>query len=180
MTKILIVDDEASAREIVRESVSLLGYEVDEASDGLDALERFRDGHHDVVITDLTMPRMDGIELTRELHKVDPLVPVLMLTGRTSLDLKAMAWSRGVVDYLSKPFRLSALETTLKRVLRSRGLELPEDAAFAGGMVRARTASQLLPYLLAGTAVALVILLWLFWEHLLDVNALSRLMDGLE
>ena len=180
MTKILIVDDEELARGVVRESVSLLGYEVDEAADGIEALERFRSEHHDVVITDLTMPRMDGIELTRELHKVDPLVPVLMLTGRTSLDLKAMAWSRGVVEYLSKPFPLSSLETTLKRVIRSRGLELPEEAAFAGGAVRVNAVTQLLPYLLVGSAVILVLLLWFFWGHLLDVNALSRLVDGLE
>jgi DNA-binding response OmpR family regulator len=178
MTRILIVDDEENAREVIRESVSILGYQVEEASDGLDALERFRDRHHDVVITDMSMPRMDGIELTRELHKVDPLVPVLMLTGRDSLDLKAMAWSRGIVDYLSKPFRLSSLEATLERVVQSRGLELPGTTGFQASAMPIRKFSDLVPYLLVGGALMGLFLLWLFWDHLLDVRSLSHLVDG--
>jgi DNA-binding response OmpR family regulator len=177
MTRVLVVDDEPGAREVIRESVCLLGYQVDEAEDGVEALERFRDGHHDVVITDLSMPRMDGIQLTHELHKVDPMVPVLMLTGRSSLDLKAMAWSRGIVEYVKKPFRLSKLEATLERVIHSRGLELPETAAFQGSSVPIRKLSDLLPYLLAGAALAAVILLWLYWDHVLDMKSLSHLVD---
>lgn len=177
MTRILIVDDEASAREIIRESVCLLGYQVDEAGDGEEALERFREHRHDVVITDLSMPNMDGIELTHQLHQMDPMVPVLMLTGRSSLDLKAMAWSRGVVDYLQKPFRLSHLEVTLERVLRSRGLELPEAAAFEGAVVPIRKLSDMLPYLLTGSALMALIVLWLYWEHMLDLESLSHLAD---
>lgn len=177
MTKILIVDDEPDAREVIRESVCLLGYQVDEARDGVEALARFRDRHHDVVITDLSMPRMDGIELTHELHKVDPMVPVLMLTGRSSLDLKAMAWSRGIVEYLRKPFRLSNLETTLERVLHSRGLELPEAAAFEGAAVPIRKLSDILPFMVAGAALLALFLLWLYWDHMLDIKSLSHLVD---
>jgi CheY-like chemotaxis protein len=177
MTRILVVDDEPSAREVIRESVCLLGYQVEEASDGMEALERFRDGRHDVVITDLSMPRMDGIELTHELHKVDPMVPVLMLTGRSSLDLKAMAWSRGVVEYLSKPFRLSSLESTLQRVMHSRGLELPEAAAFEGAEAPVRRLSDLLPYLFIGGAAIVLLLLWLYWNQMLDLESLSHLTD---
>ena len=177
MTRILVVDDEANAREVIRESICLLGYQVEEARDGMEALERFRDGRHDVVITDLSMPRMDGIELTHELHKLDPMVPVLMLTGKSSLDLKAMAWSRGVVEYLSKPFRLSSLEDTLERVMHSRGLELPEAAAFKGAAVPVRRFSDLFPYLLVGAAALVLLMLWLYWSQMLDLQSLSHLAD---
>ena len=177
MTTILIVDDEPDARAVIRESVRLMGYQVDEACDGVEALERFRDHHHDVVITDLSMPHMDGIELTHELHKVDPMVPVLMLTGRSSLDLKAMAWSRGVVEYLRKPLGLSNLEATLERVIHSRGLELPEAAAFEGTAVPIRKLSDMLPYILTGAALMALILLWLYWDHMLDMKSLSHLVD---
>ncbi len=177
MTRILIVDDEPNARAVIRESVCLMGYQVDEARDGVEALERFRDHHHDVVITDLAMPHMDGIELTHQLHKVDPMVPVLMLTGRSSLDLKAMAWSRGVVEYLRKPLRLSSLEATLERVVHSRGLELPEAAAFQGTGVPIRKLTDVLPYILAGAALMALILLWLYWDTMLDMKSLSHLVD---
>jgi DNA-binding response OmpR family regulator len=171
------VDDEHDAREVIRDSVCLLGYQVDVAGDGVEALESFRDHRHDVVITDLSMPRMDGIQLTHELHKMDPMVPVLMLTGRSSLDLKAMAWSRGIVEYVHKPFRLSSLETTLERVIHSRGLELPESAAFQGAAVPVRRFADLLPFLLAGAALAALLLLWLYWAHVLDMKSLSHLVD---
>ncbi len=177
MTSILIVDDEPDAREVIRESVCSMGYQVDEARDGVEALERFRDHRHDVVITDLSMPHMDGIELTHQLHKVDPMVPVLMLTGRSSLDLKAMAWSRGVVEYLRKPFRVANLEATLERVIHSRGLELPEAAAFKGTAVPIRKLSDMLPYILAGAALMALILLWLYWDQMLDLKSLSHLVD---
>lgn len=180
MAKILIVDDEAGAREVIRESVRVLGHEAEEATDGVEALERFRDRHYDIVITDLSMPRMDGIELTRQLHLMDPQVPVLMVAGRSSLDLEAMAWSRGVADYLSKPFRLSSLETTLERVVRSRGLEPPAEAAVVVPSGPIRRFSDLLPYLLVLSAMLMLLMLWLYWEHLLDVQALSHLVGGVE
>ena len=86
MASILIVDDEASVREILRESVSVLGHQSEEASDGMEALERFRAKRFDVVITDLSMPRLVGIELTRRLRRLYPNLPVMVVTGRTSLD----------------------------------------------------------------------------------------------
>jgi hypothetical protein len=100
-----------------------------------------------------------------------------MLTGRSSLDLKAMAWSRGVVEYLRKPLRLSSLEATLERVIHSRGLELPEAAAFKGTAVPIRKPADILPYILTGAALTALILLWLYWDHMLDMKSLSHLVD---
>jgi CheY-like chemotaxis protein len=171
--EVLIVDDETGDREILRESVSSLGYRTEEAKDGLEALERFRNHRCDVVITDLVMPRMDGIELTHQLHEMDPLLPVLLVSGKSSHDLRAMAWSRGISGYVPKPFRLRSLQDTLERVVMQRGLAPPEGEPAVGG------SADLAPYLLALAALAVLLLLWLFGDHLLDLRALSHYADNL-
>jgi CheY-like chemotaxis protein len=174
MTEVLIVDDEAMDREILRESVSSLGYRAEEARDGVEALERFRSRRHDVVITDLVMPRMDGIQLTDQLHEMDPLLPVLLVSGKAVHDLEAVAGRRGIAGYLPKPFPLRSLQDSLERAVEHRGLAVPEAA------ITVRERGDLVPYLVALSALILLLLLWLYGDHLLDLRALSHYVDTLQ
>ena len=119
MSKILAVDDSASMKEMVKFTLSEAGYEVLEASDGLEALEVARKTLVDVVIADVHMPNMDGITLISELRKLSgyKFVPILMLTTDSDTGLKRDAAAAGATGWLVKPFSPDRLLATVKRVL---------------------------------------------------------------
>jgi len=173
MARVLVVEDEPDARRVLCESVHGLGHQADAACDGIEALERFRDGRYDVVITDMAMPRMDGIELTSRLKSLDPSVAVLMVTGQGSLDLMARAVNRGIADYLRKPLRLATLEETVQRTLGRRGL-----AVIPRGPARWSRLTRWLLFALAG--VVALLFLWRVWQQESDMRALARRVEGIE
>ena len=119
MSKILAVDDSASMKEMVKFTLSEAGYEVLEASDGLEALEVARKTLVDCVIADVHMPNMDGITLIGELRKLSgyKFVPILMLTTDSDTGLKQQAAASGATGWLVKPFSPDRLLATVKRVL---------------------------------------------------------------
>ena len=161
------------------ESVSGLGLQAEEASDGLEALERFREGRFDMVITDLSMPRMDGIELTHRLKSLDPGVAVLVITGQSSLDLMARAMNQGIVDYLRKPFRFSVLEKTVRRALAHRGSGLPHEAPSAPPV--SRVDSSRMKVILVWVSVLLALLcMWRLWVQEGELQALANRIDGMQ
>ncbi|MGD8375927.1 MAG: response regulator [Acidobacteriota bacterium] len=167
MARVLVVEDEAGTREVLCASIAALGHDPDHARDGIEALERFRTASYDMVVTDLAMPRMDGIELTRRLRETHPGVAVLMVTGQTSLDLMVRAVNRGISDYLSKPFPLGELERSVTRVLDRRGKAELRPAV--------RRRGRLLGWLLALLAVALLIsVAWRAWAEDAGLHELSR------
>jgi CheY-like chemotaxis protein len=114
---VLVVDDEASIRHITRQTLEAYGYEVLDAADGADGIALFiaRRFEIDVVITDMAMPRLDGRALIRELHRIDPTVPVIGVSGVASLQ----SWDeeKETVRFLPKPYTTSALLTSLREVL---------------------------------------------------------------
>ncbi len=116
--RILVVDDEANAREGLRKLLKLEGYEIVVAEDGVAALERASDQPPDVVVTDLKMPRMDGLELTRRLRGAGDTTPILMLTARDAIDDRVAGLDAGADDYLVKPFAFSELLARVRSVLR--------------------------------------------------------------
>jgi len=79
--KVLIVDDDPFIRRLISSILILKGHQCEEANDGMEALEKFTKNPFDAVITDIRMPRMDGIELTRELLKLQPALPIIVMTG---------------------------------------------------------------------------------------------------
>jgi two-component system chemotaxis response regulator CheY len=116
---ILTVDDSPSIRQLMQLTLSDAGYEVAQASDGVEALEYARHHAADLVLTDVNMPRMDGIELVRELRLLPAYkcVPVLMLTTESSKERKEHGKQAGATGWLVKPFTPQQLIATIDRVL---------------------------------------------------------------
>ncbi len=119
MANILAVDDSASMRQMVTFTLKGAGYDVVEAVDGRDALTKARSKQADVVLTDLNMPNMDGLELIRELRKLPQykFTPMLLLTTESGGDKKTEGKAAGATGWLVKPFNPDQLLATLKKVL---------------------------------------------------------------
>ncbi|UDF30671.1 UNVERIFIED_ORG: response regulator [Roseateles sp. XES5] len=117
--KILTVDDSASIRLTTRVTLSNAGYTVTEAVDGLDGLNKLKDGEYDLVVTDLNMPNMDGLTMIRELRKLPAHtgVPVIFLTTESDGELKAQAKAAGATGWLTKPFDPESLVKIARKVL---------------------------------------------------------------
>lgn len=116
MTRILIVDDEAKIREVVKEYATLNGYEVVEASNGLEALDMIESTVIDLVILDIMMPTLDGYEVCKRI-KAKTNIPVIMLSARTEEYDKLFGFELGVDDYVVKPFSPKELMARVKVVL---------------------------------------------------------------
>lgn len=115
--RILIVDDEARMRRFVRMNLELEGFDVLEASDGLEAIRKAREEMPDLVILDVEMPRLDGFETLREIRRTLP-VPVIMLTVRSEEDDLIRGLDLGADDYVNKPFSPRELASRIRAVLR--------------------------------------------------------------
>jgi len=115
--RVLVVDDERAIREIIRERLETAGYDVRTAEDGQAALQAFGESGFDVVITDLHMPGIGGLELLRRVKDAAPTAVVIVLTGYGALDSAAEALRNGCDDYLLKP--LPDLEMVVYAVQRS-------------------------------------------------------------
>lgn len=115
--KVLIVDDEASLRRALRVTLAALGFEVQEASAGEQALALLGAGHYDVVLLDIEMPGIGGIETCKEIKRLSPRPVVLMLTVRDSEEDRANAFEAGADDYFTKPFRLPDLVARVRTAL---------------------------------------------------------------
>ncbi|GHB74378.1 Fis family transcriptional regulator [Psychrosphaera saromensis] len=120
MPKFLIVDDSNSIRQMVSFTLKSAGYDVVEASDGLQGLQTAKGENFDLVISDVNMPNMDGIELCKELRKLSSFefTPILMLTTESSGDMKVRGKEAGATGWLVKPFNPDKLLATIKRVVR--------------------------------------------------------------
>lgn len=103
MRKILIADDEDKIREVIREYAEFEGYETDEASDGMEAVEKCRTNEYDAVVLDIMMPKLDGFSACKEIKKTSD-VPVLMLSARGEEYDKLFGFEMGIDDYVVKPF----------------------------------------------------------------------------
>jgi two-component system chemotaxis response regulator CheY len=118
--KLLVVDDSSSIRELLKITLEAENYHVTLSVDGLDALNYLDGRHYDLIITDLHMPNMNGMELIGEIRKKEEYkyVPILFLTTETKADLKMQAKKEGATGWLTKPFDGDKLKRTIKRVLR--------------------------------------------------------------
>ena len=119
MASILAVDDSASMRQMVSFTLRSSGYDVIEAIDGQDALDKIGDRHVDLVLTDQNMPRMDGLTLIRELRCVDRFkrTPILMLTTESSDEMKQAGRAAGATGWMVKPFDPQRLLEIISKVL---------------------------------------------------------------
>jgi two-component system KDP operon response regulator KdpE len=115
--KILVVDDEAQITRVLRASLRAHRYEVRTAADGESALDTFHDWRPDLIITDLQMPEMNGIELCREIRKISP-VPIIILSVKGEEKTKVEALDAGADDYITKPFGIDELLARVRAALR--------------------------------------------------------------
>jgi len=108
--RLLVVDDEEHVTAIIEEYFASLGYEVEIAHDGAEALRRAAAVRPDVVLLDINMPGVTGDEALNRLHALDPTVPIVMLTGNADEELARNLLRRGAMEYVSKPFQLDMLD----------------------------------------------------------------------
>ena len=117
--KILVVDDERAVRESLRRALELEGYEIELAADGREALERLEaEAHPDVLVLDVLMPGVDGLEVCRRLRRAGSRLPVLMLTARDAVENRVAGLDAGADDYVTKPFALEELLARIRALLR--------------------------------------------------------------
>ena len=116
--RVLVVDDDRAVRDSLRRSLEFNGYDVVLAGDGAEALVTLGAHHPDVVVMDVMMPRLDGIETTRALRAAGNDVPVLVLTARDAVGDRVEGLDAGADDYLTKPFALEELLARLRALLR--------------------------------------------------------------
>ncbi len=117
MNKILIVDDDSNIRELIRLILKKEGFEVLEATDGEDALEKLETSKIDLVVLDIMMPKMDGWEFCREVRSFCDM-PILMLTAKGETSQKIKGFELGADDYLTKPFEPAELTARVKALLK--------------------------------------------------------------
>ncbi len=117
MAKILVVDDELPIRRTLRDILEFEGYEVDEATDGLDCVSKIQREKFDVVIMDIKMPKMDGIEALERLQILSPETPVIMVSGHGTIDTAVEAVKKGAFDFISKPPDLNRMLITVRNAL---------------------------------------------------------------
>lgn len=119
MAKILIIEDEPAIRRVLNKILSEENntYQVEEAEDGLIGTEKIKDEDYDLVLCDIKMPRMDGIEVLEAIKKIKPEIPVVMISGHGELDTAVNAMKLGAFDYISKPPDLNRLLNTVRNAL---------------------------------------------------------------
>ena len=115
--KVLVVDDEPQITRVLRHSLTAHRFDVRTAADGLSGLDTFHDWHPDLIITDLQMPEMNGIEFCREIRKVSQ-VPIIVLSVRGEERTKVEALDAGADDYVTKPFGIDELLARVRAALR--------------------------------------------------------------
>lgn len=116
MAKLLIVDDERKIREVVKEYAEFDGHEIDQAQDGMEAIQMAKQKDYDLIILDIMMPRLDGYSACKEIRKVKN-TPVIMLSARGEEYDKLFGFELGVDDYIVKPFSPKELLARIKAVL---------------------------------------------------------------
>lgn len=117
MHKILIVDDERAIRRTLRDILEMEKYEVDEAEDGLTCLVKIKQDKFDVVILDIKMPKMDGMDVMDRLAELSPDIPVIMISGHGDIDTAVEAVKKGAFDFIAKPPDLNRLLITVRNAL---------------------------------------------------------------
>ena len=124
MSKILIIEDEAAIRRVLKKIISEENdaYEVEEAEDGLRGVEMILNKDYDLVLCDIKMPKMDGVEVLEKVKKVKPEIPIIMISGHGDLDTAVNTMHLGAFDYISKPPDLNRLLNTVRNALDKKEL----------------------------------------------------------
>jgi two-component system, NtrC family, nitrogen regulation response regulator NtrX len=117
MADILIIDDEKAIRKTLGEILSFEGYKIDEAADGEEGLKKYKDRNYDVVLCDIKMPKVDGIEFLQKAIESNADVPIIMISGHGNIETAVEAVKKGAYDYISKPPDLNRLLITIRNAM---------------------------------------------------------------
>ncbi|MBS1621232.1 MAG: sigma-54-dependent Fis family transcriptional regulator [Bacteroidetes bacterium] len=117
MADLLIIDDEKAIRKTLTEILSFEGYKIEEASDGEEGLRKFKEKTYDVVLCDIKMPKLDGIEFLQKAGEFNPDVPIIMISGHGNIETAVEAVKKGAYDYISKPPDLNRLLITIRNAM---------------------------------------------------------------
>ncbi len=120
--KVLIVDDEKTFREVLERELTLCGFDTTSTSDSMDAIERISESNFDVVLLDIKMPGIDGIECLKRIKELRPITEVIMLTGYGSIENAIASMKLGAYDFLTKPCKLDELEAVIRKAGEKRNL----------------------------------------------------------
>ncbi len=123
MPKILVIDDQQSIRKTLREILEYESFEVDEAEDGQKGFDMFNKEQYDLILSDIKMPKLDGIEfLDKVMASANPDVPIIMISGHGNIDTAVDAIKKGAYDYISKPVDLNRLLVTVRNAMEKKSL----------------------------------------------------------
>lgn len=117
MADILIIDDEKAIRKTLIEILSFEGYKLDEAADGEEGLKKFKEKTYDVVLCDIKMPKLDGIEFLQKAGEINPDTPIIMISGHGNIETAVEAVKKGAYDFISKPPDLNRLLITIRNAM---------------------------------------------------------------
>ena len=120
--RILIIDDDKEFAQSLAEHMTESGYSISVAHDGREGLDKFRKGDFHVVLTDLQMPVMDGMELLHEIKRQDNRSVVVVITGFGTIEAAVRATKEGAYDFIAKPIKFDQLDVVVARALEKRGL----------------------------------------------------------
>lgn len=121
--QILVVDDEENIREVLSNYLQGMNYNVQTAEDGQEALTKYKKGEYDLIISDLLMPNIDGLELLKRIREIDREVIFLMITGYPSIETAVDAIKKGAYDYITKPFHMEDVRLRIERAFEKRTLK---------------------------------------------------------
>src|SRR3954468_24297761 len=122
MATILIIDDERSIRKTLTEILTYEGYKIEEAADGEEGLKKFKEKNYDLVLCDIKMPKVDGIEFLERAKEINSDVPVIIISGHGNIETAVDAVKKGAFDYISKPPDLNRLLITIRNAMDKKSL----------------------------------------------------------
>jgi DNA-binding NtrC family response regulator len=120
--RMLVVDDEKSVRDLLAEYLNEYGYEVTCAANGRDALKAYKEMPFDIILSDLNMAPMDGLELLNQVKLINPDAIFIMITGYPSINSSIEAIKKGARDYITKPFNIDEIRVKVERALLEKSL----------------------------------------------------------
>src|SRR5438874_11410392 len=154
--RVLVVDDDSLLRRLVADQLSRSNFETSPAASGKEALDKLTDSDYDVVLLDIMMPDMSGLEALREIRKLEDPPEVVMLTADTSLATGIEAMRHGAYDYLTKPATLDEMEAVLRKADEKRRL-VKQNASLRSVARPAAGADEVLPIVRENSAMAAVV-----------------------
>jgi putative nucleotidyltransferase with HDIG domain len=121
--KFLVIDDDPITRQLLADILcSIEDYKTDEAPNGMIGVQKVKENEYEIVFTDLTMPELDGLEVLKEVQRINPGIPVVVVTGMSTIDVAINVMKEGANDFITKPFKINTITSTVARILGERRL----------------------------------------------------------